>query len=134
MSLSLEARPDNAVLARRAVAGEAARARLDQRTVAAAKVVVTEGFSNAVQHAYRGGDGRVQVQAHADEDGITIVVRDAGDGFRPRPRPQGSIGGIGLLLVASLAELLQLRRLPRGGTELRARIGVEPAGAGRASP
>lgn len=127
MSLSLEARPDNAALARRAVAGEAARARLDQRTAAAAQVVVTEGFTNAVQHAYDGGDGRVQVQAHADEGGITIVVRDAGTGFRPRPRREGSFGGIGLLLVASLAELLQLRRLPRGGTELRARVGAESA-------
>jgi anti-sigma regulatory factor (Ser/Thr protein kinase) len=129
VNLSLEARPANAALARQAIADEAAQARLDAMTTAAAQVVVTEGFSNAVRHAYPNGDGQVHVEAHGDEHGITILVRDRGVGVRPTPRAAGTVGGIGLLLVAALAERLQLRRLPQGGTELEARVAAAQTAA-----
>jgi anti-sigma regulatory factor (Ser/Thr protein kinase) len=123
VSLCLEARPANATLARRAVTREAEHADLDPEAVAAAQVVVTEGFSNAVRHAYPGnGGGIVQIEARGEAGGITIVVRDRGDGFRPRPRRDGGYGGIGLLLVAALAQEVQLRHLHGGGTEMRARV------------
>lgn len=122
-SLSLDARAENAALARRAVADEAARVGLAERITAAAQVVVTESFTNAIRHAYPGSEsGRVDVHVHGDEDGMTIVVRDSGDGFRPQAPDDYRFGGFGLGLIVALADSLELRRLEDGGTEVRARL------------
>lgn len=125
VSLSLEARVENAALARRAIATEAARAGLANGATNAAQVVVTEGFTNAARYAAETEEaGRIQVHAEADSDGITVVVRDSGAGFHPRMKEGGAQGGAGLALIAALADRLQLRRLPEGGTEISARIGT----------
>ena len=123
VDLSLEARAENAKHARRAVAAEAARAGLSDPVRAAAQVVVTEGFTNAASHAYDDRDGaRVEVRVNADQEGITVVVRDAGVGFRPRHIGRGLGSGLGLGLIASLSDEVELRHLPGGGSEVRARI------------
>jgi anti-sigma regulatory factor (Ser/Thr protein kinase) len=123
VNLSLEARAENAVLARRAVADEAARVGLSERITAAAQVVVTESFTNVTRYAYSASEsGRVQVGVRGDEDGMTIVVRDTGRGFRPRAPDDYRSGGFGLGLIAALADRLELRRLEGGGTEVRARV------------
>lgn len=123
VTVSLEARPENAAVARRAVADEAARAGLTDWVAAAAKVVVTEGFTNATRHAYPQPDlERVMVEAHGDDRGITVVVRDSGEGFRPRIPEGAGTSRLGLGLIAALSERVELRRLPEGGTEVRARL------------
>lgn len=124
LRLSLEARPENAAVARRAVADEAARAGHADTLVAAAKVIVTEGFTNAIRHAYLdpGGEERVIVQAESDSEGMTIAVRDSGTGFLPRVPESFGGGGFGLGLIAALANRVELRRLSGGGTEVRARV------------
>lgn len=129
VSLTLDATVENAAVARRAVAGEARRAGLAEPVTAAAQVVVTESFTNAARHAYSAGPGRVRIHAHADDEGITVAVRDQGDGIRPHPREPGRIGGLGLLLIAALARRVQLRRLPGGGTEVRARVETDGRGS-----
>ncbi|HSI80899.1 MAG TPA: ATP-binding protein [Solirubrobacterales bacterium] len=121
--LSLEARPENAAVARRAVADEAARAGHGDPLVAAAKVIVTEGFTNAIRHAYLDPGGeRVVVHAESDSDGMTIAVRDSGSGFLPRVPEGFGGGGFGLGLIAALAHRVELRQLSDGGTEVRARV------------
>lgn len=121
--LSLDARAENAAVARRAVADEAARAGLTERIKAAAQVVVTEGFTNATRHAYAGSEaGRVEIHVRGDDDGMTIVVRDSGSGFRPRVPDDYGVGGFGLGLIAALADSVELRRLEEGGSEVRARL------------
>jgi anti-sigma regulatory factor (Ser/Thr protein kinase) len=128
VELSLEARPENAALARRAVADEAARAGLTERLAAAAQVVVTEGFTNAARHAYTDSDkGRVQVGVRGDEGGMSIVVRDEGGGFSPRAPDEYRAGGFGLALIAALADRLELQRAADGCTELRAWLNAAPA-------
>lgn len=127
VTLSLDAQPANAAVARGAIARAGARAGLEEGTIAAAQLVVSEGFSNAVRHAYPGGRGQVEVSARAEDGAITIEVRDDGVGFKPRPRPDGAFGGIGLLLIAALAEELQIRRRPEGGIELRALVTAQLA-------
>jgi anti-sigma regulatory factor (Ser/Thr protein kinase) len=123
VNLSLEARAENAVLARRAVADEAARVGLTERITAAAQLVVTESFTNVTRHAHDVSESsRVQVGVRGDEEGMTIVVRDAGGGFRPRVPDDYRSGGFGLGLIAALADRVELRRLEGGGTEVRARL------------
>lgn len=129
VSLTLESKLENAAVARRAVAEQARRAGLAERTSAAAQVVVTEGFTNATRHA-GGPSDRVRVEAKADGHGITVAVRDRGDGFRPRLRNPNSLGGLGLLLIAALADRVQLRSLGEDGTEICARLEARSKGAG----
>ena len=123
VSLDLEAIPENAATARHAIADAAARAGLDGETVAKAKLVVSEAFSNAAAHAYPEDDGgRIEVAAYPDAAGITVVVRDRGEGLRPTPASDGASERLGLVLIAALAQSTRLRQLPGGGTELRADI------------
>ena len=123
VNLTLDAVPENAAVARRAVVDAAEQVGLDGETVAKARVVVSEAFSNAAAHAYPDdSDGEVEVVAYPDPSGITVVVRDRGEGLRPRPASDATTERLGLLLIAALATTTRLRHLPGGGTELRADI------------
>jgi anti-sigma regulatory factor (Ser/Thr protein kinase) len=123
VSLTLEAVPENVSTARHAIADAATRAGLDGETVAKAKLVVSEAFSNAAAHAYpEDRRGRIEVAAYPDSAGITVVVRDRGEGLQPRPASAGRSERLGLVLIAALAQSTRLRHLPGGGTELRADI------------
>lgn len=123
VSLTLDAVPENAATARHAIADAAARAGLDGETVAKAKLVVSEAFTNAAAHAYpEDREGLIEVAAYPDSAGITVVVRDRGEGLRPRPASGGRSERLGLVLIAALAQSTRLRHLPGGGTELRADI------------
>jgi anti-sigma regulatory factor (Ser/Thr protein kinase) len=125
LTLTLDATPENAATARHAIADVATRAGLDRETVAKAKLVVSEAFSNAALHAYpESGEGVIEVVAYPDAAGITVVVRDHGAGMRPRPASGRSSERLGLVLIAALAQSTRLRQLPGGGTELRADIFV----------
>jgi hypothetical protein len=57
------------------------------------------------------------------------VVRDRGEGLRPRPASDRPSERLGLVMIASLATSTRLRRLPGGGTELRADIFPAPSAA-----
>ena len=130
LTLTLDATPENAAAARHAIADVATRAGLDSDTVAKAKLVVSEAFSNAALHAYPDdGDGVIEVVAYPDAAGITVVVRDHGEGMRPRPASGRSSERLGLVLIAALAQSTRLRQLPGGGTELRADIFVGSGGS-----
>jgi anti-sigma regulatory factor (Ser/Thr protein kinase) len=123
VSLTLDAVPENAATARHAIADAAMRAGLDRDTVATAKLVVSEAFTNAAAHAYPDDvDGLIEVAAYPHSEGITVVVRDRGEGLRPRPASDHPSERLGLVMIASLATSTRLRRLPGGGTELRADI------------
>jgi len=126
--LALAARPENAALARRVIADEASRAGLAGPLTAAAKVVVTEGFTNAVEATDRDAEDRrrVVVQASGDEHGMTIGIRDPDNDYRPRIAERFRIRGFGLGLIAALATRVELRRLPGGGTEIEVRVGPLP--------
>jgi anti-sigma regulatory factor (Ser/Thr protein kinase) len=123
VNLTLDAVPENAAVARRAVARAAEQVGLDGETVAKARLVVSEAFSNATAHAYPDErDGEVEVAVYPDPAGITVVVRDHGEGLRPRPASGATTERLGLLLIAALATTTRLRQLPGGGTEVRADI------------
>jgi anti-sigma regulatory factor (Ser/Thr protein kinase) len=128
VALTLDAVPENAAVARRAVTDVAEQAGLDAETVAKARLVVSEAFTNAAAHAYpEGSDGEVEVAAYPARSGITVVVRDQGEGLRPRPASRHPSERLGLLLIAALATTTRLRQRPGGGTELRADISAAQA-------
>lgn len=122
VGLTLEPQPANAAVARQAVAAEAARAGLGPGVRSAAKVVVTEGFTNAARHAGGAEGDAVEVRACGDSAGITIVVRDHGGGFSPQRPDASRAGGFGLALIAALSDRLELARQADGGTEMMVRV------------
>src|SRR4029077_12728142 len=69
-------------------------------------------------HAYAGREpGPLEVDATLHEDELTVVVRDEGSGVAPHPGTPGL--GLGLPLIASLAETLELGHDEHKRTEVR---------------
>jgi serine/threonine-protein kinase RsbW len=82
-------------------------------------MAVTEACTNVVVHAYE-GEGVLEVEMIADEEGLTIVVRDHGLGIHPRPAGSGAPAlGLGLPLIAALSDAFELRGSAGMGTEVR---------------
>ena len=111
------ARPERIATIRHEVRDCAARhGAADPNAVALA---VTEAITNAVVHAYvdraEPGDIEVIVQRLPD-NGIEILVCDEGRGMMPRPDSPGI--GLGLPMVATLAERFEVEARAGGGTRV----------------
>ncbi len=77
---------------------------------------------NVVVHAYpEGTEGMLAVEAFAEHDGLTVVVRDFGSGIRPRPAPEVERQSlrIGLTLIAALSASFEISGGIDRGTEIR---------------
>lgn len=124
LSVELPARPDSAREARRLVLDALSDVAVDRDAVA---LVVTEAVSNAIVHGCPPGSDatRVRLCATVDADTVEIEVADDGPGLRPRPDSPGA--GLGLAIMGSLADELELA--DGQGTRLRIRFAVlGPAG------
>ena len=86
----MPARPEGVGVVRQALAGMADALDFDAAVLADMKMAVTEACTNVVVHAYDEDAGMLEVEMLADEDGLTIVVRDHGAGIQPRPRALGA--------------------------------------------
>ena len=78
---------------------------------------MTEAVSNAVRHGYRGVAGWVEVELAVDERAVDVVVRDYGVGLSMNPDSEGL--RVGLMMMGSLADRLELEAGPHGGTTVR---------------
>lgn len=79
-------------------------------------LALSEAATNAAVHAYAGSPGPVTVAARVDGDRMAIRVRDQGRGMTPRVQSTGL--GVGLALIACVAESLELRERSEGGTDV----------------
>jgi anti-sigma regulatory factor (Ser/Thr protein kinase) len=116
--LSLPARAENVAVVRHAFGGLGDVLELPEQTLSDIKLAVTEACTNVVVHAYPDrDDGPLGVQAILDERTLTIVVTDEGRGVLPRADSPGL--GLGLPLIATLAESLELGTGDNQQTEVR---------------
>ena len=115
--LTLPARAENVAVVRHALGGLGDALDIEDQVLADVKLAVTEACTNVVVHAYADGDGPMEVAAG---------VRDEGRGMLPRPDSPGL--GLGLPLIATLAETLELGRDDSDRTEVRMTFRLEPAG------
>lgn len=120
LQMSLPARAENVAVVRHAVAGLGERLGMDETTIADLKTVVTEAAMNAVVHAYPEDEGGLlSVEAFAELEGLTVVVRDYGMGIRPRPEVERPSLRIGLTLIAALSTSFEIAGGVDRGTEIR---------------
>jgi serine/threonine-protein kinase RsbW len=118
--MSLPARAENVAVVRHAIAGLAERIGMDEPGVADLKTVVTEACMNVVVHAYPEGEpGLLEVDAVAEQEGLTVAVRDYGMGIRPRPDVERPSLRIGLTLIAALSSSFEIKGGTGRGTEIR---------------
>jgi serine/threonine-protein kinase RsbW/stage II sporulation protein AB (anti-sigma F factor) len=110
--------------ARSAVGAFGAEAGLDDALIHNLKVAVSEAATNVVLHAYVDRDTLdFDVQVEIYDHHVEAIVRDRGRGMIPRPDSPGL--GLGLPLIANLAETLEVGVPEGGGTELRMRFALE---------
>ena len=117
LELTLPARPENVAVARHAIGGFADVLDVPDQTLADVKLAVTEACTNVVVHAYPDGEGPMGLRASVDDGVLRVVVVDNGRGILPRADSPGL--GLGLPLIATLAESLELGTGANEETEVR---------------
>ncbi|MBV9192516.1 MAG: ATP-binding protein [Solirubrobacterales bacterium] len=119
-----------------AVAGSVARGREDlvalaraagaeEQKVEAIRLAASEALTNAVVHAYAGGEGQVHVTGAANDGELWMLVADDGVGLDARVSKPGL--GMGLALIASVADYFAVVKRSSGGTEIRMRFALGAA-------
>lgn len=127
MELALPARAENIAIVRHALGGLGDVYGIPDEKLSDIRLAVTEACSNVVVHAYsehsaeafseRPGWGVMEVAATMVGDDLAVTVRDWGAGIKPRPDSPGL--GLGLSLMAALADTVQLGHDTTEHTEVR---------------
>jgi anti-sigma regulatory factor (Ser/Thr protein kinase) len=97
----------------------------------AIRLAASEAVTNGVLHAYNGSRGTIHVAAACTPGELWVLIGDDGTGLRPRGPHSGL--GLGLALIAQLADEFEILSRSTGGTELRMRfkLGGGPGDATR---
>jgi serine/threonine-protein kinase RsbW len=111
-------------LVRHALRGLLSGLDVDDDVIADIALAVTEACTNAVVHAYIGapGDGTINVIATHADGSLAVTVRDHGGGMTPRVDTPGL--GVGLPVIAAIAESVEIGTPEGGGTEVRMRFAL----------
>jgi serine/threonine-protein kinase RsbW len=118
MELTLTARAENIAIIRHALGGLGEAFGVPEPKLSDIRLAVTEACANVVVHAYpEGHDGPMEVAASMQGDELTVLVRDWGRGIRPRSDSPGL--GLGLSMIAALAQQVQLGHDSDEHTEVR---------------
>ncbi len=115
--VEFQAVPASVAAARHAVRAYLAGVDTSDPPLGDVTLAVSEAVTNVVNHAYLDaspGEVRVAVELFADE--IEVVVEDFGRGMQPRPDSPGL--GLGLPLMARVAERFDTRSVLGQGTRL----------------
>jgi anti-sigma regulatory factor (Ser/Thr protein kinase) len=130
LEITLPARAENVAVVRHAVGGLGEVLDVDDQTLSDIKLAVTEACTNVVVHAYPEVEGPMGLRASIDDRRLSLVVIDRGRGIVPRPDSPGL--GLGLPLIATLAESLELGTGNSEQTEVRMTfdLGAPIAGPG----
>jgi serine/threonine-protein kinase RsbW/stage II sporulation protein AB (anti-sigma F factor) len=120
----LAAEPATVPALRTAVTEFAERCGMQGRRLHDLRLAVSEAVTNAVVHAYRdaAAGGEIALCAHVEGGRLVVRVTDAGCGLNARPDSPGA--GIGLPLIASVADDVQIETVqaPAAGTSVTMRF------------
>jgi anti-sigma regulatory factor (Ser/Thr protein kinase) len=114
--LTLPARPENVAVVRHVLEALAEALDLPRALIDDMRLAVTEACTNVVRHAYADGDGRIDVVVRPKDGKLQVIVADDGRGMLPSPDTRGP--GLGLPLIAALADSLEIERRAGAGSRL----------------
>lgn len=116
--------PRSAGAVRNALTSFARECGMVQPTIDAIALAASEAVTNVVVHAYSDArePGRLEVTAVLAEDELWVMVTDAGSGLRPRRDSPGL--GLGLAIIARVADGVDLVEPTDGGLEVRMRFAL----------
>jgi serine/threonine-protein kinase RsbW len=116
IALTLPARAENIGIVRQVLGAFADALALPEAVAADMRLAVTEACTNVVRHAYGNGGGTIDVVARPHGDGLEVVVADSGRGLGRSSDTAGP--GLGLPLIAALADTLEIDRNAAAGSRL----------------
>ncbi len=123
--LELAALADNVPLVRHALRGLLEGTGSSDERVSDIALAVTEACANAVLHAYPDTPGTVEVAAALSTGSLlTVTVRDHGSGMAPRVDSPGL--GVGLPVMAAIADALEIDTPADAGTLVRMTFDLRP--------
>ena len=114
--LTLPARPENVAVVRHVLGALAEALDLPRALAEDMRLAVTEACTNVVRHAYADGEGAIDVVVRPKGRELEVIVEDTGRGIEPSPDTAGP--GLGLPLIAALADTLEIERTTRTGSRL----------------
>jgi serine/threonine-protein kinase RsbW len=127
VKLTLPARPENVAVVRHVLGAFAQALGLSVELIEDLRLAITEACTNVVRHAYTESDpGVVEVSIRPQADFVQVTVADRGRGIGTSSDASGP--GLGLPLIAAVADTMDLQPMPGGGsrvtmTFLRQRLG-----------
>jgi len=138
--LKLPARSANVAVVRHVVGAVAEVVGMPRGVGEDARLAVTEACTNVVRHAYGDRDGAMAISMRHDGALLRVEVADEGRGIAPDPVNSGA--GLGLPLIAALADAVEIEHAPQAGSRIAmsfrrpeaapevGRLVLEPTGAG----
>jgi len=114
--LTLPARPENIAVVRHILGALGAAIELSPEVIDDLRLAVTEACTNVVRHAYPDRTGALDVVVRPTGERLEVVVADSGRGMGPSPDGRGP--GLGLPLIAALADSFDIERSGPGGSRL----------------
>ncbi len=117
VKLTLPARPENVSVIRHVLGAFAEALRLPDDLVEDLRLAVTEACTNVVRHAYPADlPGPVEISIVPSEDIVNVIVSDHGRGIGSSSDTNGP--GLGLPLIAAIADEVGLQPVPGGGSRV----------------
>jgi anti-sigma regulatory factor (Ser/Thr protein kinase) len=115
--LTLPARPENVAVIRHVLGAFAEALDLPPELVEDMRLAVTEACTNVVRHAYHdGAPGPIDVVIRPIGDRLELIVTDHGAGLGPSGDLSGP--GLGLPMIAALADNLEIEHAPSRGSRV----------------
>src|ERR1700754_4759401 len=117
VKLTLPARPENVSVIRHVLGAFAEALRLPDDLGEDLRLAVTEACTNVVRHAYPADiPGPVEISIVPSEDVVSVIVSDHGRGIGASSDTNGP--GLGLPLIAAIADEVELQPVPGGGSRV----------------
>jgi anti-sigma regulatory factor (Ser/Thr protein kinase) len=117
VKLTLPARPENVSVIRHVLGAFAEALALPDDLIEDLRLAVTEACTNVVRHAYSPDlPGPVEISIRPEEERVNVVVADRGRGIGSSSDTTGP--GLGLPLIAAIADDVELQTVPGGGSRV----------------
>ena len=117
VTLTLPAEPENVAVIRHVLGAFAEALRLPDDVVEDLRLAVTEACTNVVRHAYPPEQpGSVEISIRPTDEFVSVVVSDRGRGIGTSSDTTGP--GLGLPLIAAIADDVELQPVPGGGSRV----------------